>query len=218
MSANRKSWTAKQWQRFLGLLRNNLPVPVEKEAEDLLALELLPDPEPIYKFALVPVFSVLTRQCFVDVNLISPWTDKTVSWYLTSALKFGVKVDLLALSNDPLSVRASYIDPTDCIDPHVRLNCIYYRVNNGPVQMQPSQQRALVNFCLRDLRTPSRLVLEFPLHFVHHGENIHVLIEGELNLALGTLSVHAYAMQENVELLGYTITADRINYNRRLIA
>jgi hypothetical protein len=168
-----------------------------------------------------PCYNERSACRFVDPTVITPWTvsvDGKID-YLTSALKFGVKLDLIGISMNSGLMDAGLIDPTDSIDTTIALDKVFYRINGGEVQH-------------RDFKLDAANPLVGALTPTVQGDFGHVAVElstliekkpnlstvanvrGSCNLQFGTLEVHAQCGDPDVEMLGYTIRALRANSNR----
>jgi hypothetical protein len=177
--------------------------------------------------ALIPVLRPESAQHFVDPSDVEP---QAINDNLTtSALRVGVRLDLLGIST------TDETDNTDCIDPAIALAKIYYRTKSGmvhEVDVSDMPYNAFVPACqgnYRDVTVNMSLevsMLGEPTTWLGKlGKKIAMWVDGDpkvllrftgvAKLQMGTIQVDAVSDHPDVTPIGYTLSASRINMNRR---
>jgi len=176
--------------------------------------------------ALIPVLRPESAQHFVDPSDVEPQAiNDNLS---TSALRVGVRLDLLGISNTNESFGA------DGIDPAITLAKIYYRTKSGAVHEVDVSDMPYNAFVpayqgnYRDVTVNMSLevsMLGEPTTWLGKlGKKIAMWIDGDpkvmlrftgnANLPMGTIQVDAVSDHPDVTPIGYTVSAYRINMSR----
>lgn len=183
---------------------------------------------------LVPFLTPDSAHLFVDVEQVEPWIDPDVG-YATSALKFGVKFDMLGAATTEEMYESGVADTTDSIDLHINLDKIFYRTPNGKVHALDVSQRkgakfepsatgvgrltTETKFQLDPLGIPTtiieKVVYWWRNHFGHR-QMVPAKVSGIIETEVGSVLVHASAKEgSGIEVVGYTLNCQRVNYSRR---
>jgi len=181
--------------------------------------------------AIAPILTQKNTHLFAHPDDVDPWEIGNTG-NVTSALKFGVTLDMIGIS---LTTEEQTIGCTDVLDPAVSLGSLFYKTPKGDVHELVVRDRATNAFHPADVEQFSRLSLTFnayvsalgvPVGFfgrVWHkvldrlGYNtlVPVTITGQIDLHTGQLMVVGKVPPHTIELVGYTLYAHRYNPNRR---
>lgn len=187
-----------------------------------------------------PVLRAESAHLFAHREVVEPWLENDE---VTSALKFGIKFDLLGLSNSDNAFARGDIDVTDHLDFNLSIDKIFYMTKNGTVHMASMYSDlgvvALSHFTMADagnyqdmsvqlhtvvnkFGTPRTLMAGL-INFVYRkvlGKDpmVPVRIDGVANLQFGTVLVNCVIESVDVRPIGYTLRAYRANANRRPVS
>lgn len=166
---------------------------------------------------LIPVYRPESASRFVDPSLVEPWMipGQPPNGLLTSALKFGVKLDLIGISQtNPDNAKVATM-----IDPAVSLAAIMYRIKDDPtVYFHSFAKDDMVEPFTMFVASPENNYREMKLNYTFDhtvgstlGQvQVKQKITGTINLELGDLIVNAEAA-DNIEPLGYILTVNGID-------
>lgn len=180
----------------------------------------------------IPILRPGSVWCFVHPKDVDPWPIKETH-YLTSALKFGEKFDLLGLSQIDQLIDNGIMDVTDCLDSDISVAQIYYRTKRGKVSFMDLANIATNQFvapvngdyrnrnidlsvAVNKFGSPKNLLdkqfEKLYRQFIAE-PNVSVRLMGTVNLQFGTVIINGCS-DPDIELIGYTLRAYRENLNR----
>lgn len=155
---------------------------------------------------------------FVPIEDLAPWRTSDGKYY-TSAFKFGTKFDLLGLTtydDDHL------VDVTDCLEPDICLDKIFYRNADGQTQEAVVHNMPKSQAVNADYGNAGDMVIDTAITVSPDGlptssptGNANILIQGKINLQFGTVEMVAMSDVASIVPLGYTLNISRSNPNRR---
>lgn len=189
------------------------------KGEDNMPAEIVPSmkiptPEPALKpKKVVPVRRAESEWAFVNREFVQPWMAGAIE---TSAIKFGVKFDLIGISvTEGMGV-------TDSIAPGIALESIYYRdaaLNIERLETIYLPYAAFVVATQGDYRDQSiQIALSQNAEgdwYTAGSDKGDIVIEGKINLQFGTCELTAKSNKPGLIPLGYTLDAYYSNPNRR---
>jgi len=162
---------------------------------------------------LIPVFSEVSKQNFVNEVLLEPWEIETpTDCILTSALKMGVKLDLIGVSrSDSLPGSQCYLDPA------IQLSTVYLDIAGKLITIDVSHLPTSTFFFNTTERFPHLLKLEFSsptlkLIYKRVRSVISFRVTGEVNLEQASVIValESFTLHEADEVIGESITATQL--------
>lgn len=178
---------------------------------------------------LIPVVTIDNMHCFSDSTKVVP---KEVMLgdvkVMTAPLVFDKKMDLLGISQTSELLENGFVDSTDSIDPSVTLKNVYMNIPEMGVHCfdvsdQPSSAFFyVVSGSNRELRLDGSFIVKLP------NQDKVILdfnVTGKINLELGQVSLVGKIRQVigipsndvGVNFVGYDLSANRTNLNRRSI-
>lgn len=195
-------------------------------------------------YELIPQYRETAAHHYVDITVVQPWPVMVGSKisYLTSAIKFGEKVDFLSLCSSKALQKAGLADITDSINPYITILKIYYRAKGCAVQIHDMKYEPDNDFVglgrgkRGELCFDSRLmaIKDIPdtekkdpdlgwwgmlwnsfRSAIARQDTFEFYLKGVINVETGELKMDAVTKDPDVELLGYVLHAYRVNDNRQ---
>lgn len=175
-----------------------------------------------YTTPVVPIVRPESVDKFVNPYIFPPTSVEMPNgeYVMTSPLKFGVRMDIMGLSQTKSLLDTGIFDTTDCLDPVISLKEIAWELN-GRGMTSLVENIATAPFVAAPSGNYKDVVLNFVSYLPFEGDNqVKVSVTGTLNLEMGTLLLNAAVLESSLppELIpqpvGFTLNANRVNYNR----
>lgn len=156
---------------------------------------------------IVPVYREESKHHFVDPAVYEPTdVDQEGDVFKTSFLKVNNAVSLLGISVTDQGLASGRYDLTDGIDSRAVISKLL--LSNGKIV--DTTTNPCSPFVFKSARNYRELHLNMQGR-IPGGGTYHVL--GSLNLQTGTLEVNATKLADEVQVIGFELTANRINEN-----
>lgn len=160
-----------------------------------------------------PIYNKLTEANLVSANVFAPARIPESEEY-TQLLRFGHPVDLIGISMSLDMLERGLVDTTDVIDAGPRLDKIYFKSTIGKTGIKVLDVLHMSAGVFKSEQTG-----EYGKVFVNLKTPIAggiLQVKGSLNMELGTLEVNGEVSDvEGIELIGFSLLAERSNPNRR---
>lgn len=179
---------------------------------------------------IVPVYRAESMQYFSHDSLVKPWLVKFEGGdpIATSAFIPGETFSLLGISQTQSLLEAGLLDVTDSIDPAISLKALHIKTPDGEVVRIDVSQAPTSAFTYGVVNNYREVTLDAKFDKLRltnaAGETtaLSLMMVGRVNLELADTVVHAGPILADVDgfetgyaLVGYELSAKRINHNRR---
>lgn len=188
-------------------------------------------PDKRYMHPLVPIWSEAARERFVETSYFPP--EEVIvnnQPVLTSALKFGVPLNVMSVAMTQPLLDCGYIHTTDRIDSLIGLDKLYVVVRGKPVVIDVSHMphstffmktdgefnHAYVDF-KADIEMADKRTSDTDERRFTDGDNFSIHVTGKIYLEMATLELSASvsAPNDSVEAHGFKLKIERHNFAKR---